>query len=137
MSRHLILMILLASCKANPPVSSATDTTQFSMSPGTALSSILIIDYEDANNDIKAMGIVKKTYRYGAATSLIAPKDTIFLLINRHTYQSSEIEEDELIDNMHTGKPMKMLLKEQKKIPEKEDQSKFLSWKVLHIYSSH
>ena len=107
------------------------------MSPGTALSTILIIDYENANNDIKAIGIIEKTYRYGAGTSLIAPKDTIFLLINMHTFQSSEIKEDELIDNMHTGKPMKMLLKEQKKRPEKEDKSKFLSWKVQNIYSSN
>lgn len=128
-------MILLACCKANPPDSSSVDNTNSTMSPGATLSTILIIDYTDSDNDIKAIGIVKKTYRYGAGTSLIARKDTISLLINRHTLQYSQIEEDKLIDNMHTGKPMKMLLKELKKGPEKEVKSKYLSWKVQNIYS--
>lgn len=137
MSRYLLLLVLLVSCKANPPESFSTDAGQFSMSPGTVLSTILIIDYTDADNQIKAMGIVKKSHKYGAATSLIAPKDTIILLIEGQTFQSSQQKEDELMDNMHTGKPMKMLLKEIKKGPENGNQSKHLSWKVLDLNLSN
>lgn len=131
--KHILLsLIILSSCISNSPITSKSDDAQTNMSPGTALSDVKIIHYIDVESGMKAKAIVRKTFKYGAGTKVVAPKDTISLLIQNNTYQTSAEKEIELMNKIHTGKPVRMLLKEQEKGPNIQAKNN-IDWKVLEI----
>ena len=133
---YLLILLLLAAFRAKPPNLSSSDkvASHFQVSLRTAQSTVLVIDYREAKNQIKATGVVRKSHKYGIDTKKIAAKDTLNLLIDSQIFQSSIKKEEELLDNIHTGKPIKFLLKEIKDDAENGNISKYPSWHVLEIY---
>ena len=129
----VILILLVIGCKTQSSNSKATDETQSKLSPGTALSDVLISSINQVSEGFEINVKIQKTYQYGSSTTVLGPNDNIILLLTNSTMKSSGYDEALLKESMDVGDPIKVLIRQPDQSPASKDKTQTANWQVVEI----